>query len=121
MALFGDSVSRDVYEDMKCDRDTWQQECSALRIEMSALMKDLVAMKRHELGLPPAGVSMADPLAKLGKKTRAAIEEMSGGMADLRSHHLNWALTEAMKQDDDELSDEFDADLARRIYEGDPG
>jgi type II secretory pathway predicted ATPase ExeA len=122
MALFGDSVSRDVYEDMKRARDTWQQECSARTAENMELMKEILAMKRHELGLPPAGVSMADPLAKLGRKTKAAIEEMSRGFPDQQSYLTNWALTEVMKLDEDEANDaEVDADLAQRIYDGDPG
>jgi predicted nucleic acid-binding Zn-ribbon protein len=122
MGVFSATVSREMYDDMKRARDVWQQECSALRVEMSELMKDLVAVKRHELGLPPAGVSMADPMAKLGKKTKAAIEEMSRGTADQQSYLTNWALTEVMKLDEDEANDaEVDADLARRIYEGDPG
>jgi hypothetical protein len=122
MALFGDSVSREIYEDMKRARDMWQQECSARTAENMELMKEILAMKRHELGLPPAGVSMADPLAKLGRKTKAAIEEMSRGFPDQQSYLTNWALTEVMKLDEDEANDaEVDADLAQRIYDGDPG
>jgi type II secretory pathway predicted ATPase ExeA len=121
MGVFGATVPREMYDDMKRARDIWQQECSALRIEMSELMKDVLAVKRHELGLPPAGVSMADPLAKLGRKTKAAIEEMSRGFPDQQSYLTNWALTEVMKLDEDEANDaEVDADLAQRIYDGDP-
>jgi hypothetical protein len=65
---------------------------------------------------------MADPLAKLGRKTKAAIEEMSRGFPDQQSYLTNWALTEVMKLDEDEANDaEVDADLAQRIYDGDPG
>jgi hypothetical protein len=120
MGVFGATVPREIYEDMKRARDIWQQECSALRIEMSELMKDVLAVKRHELGLPPAGVSLADPMAKLGKKTRAAIEEMSRGTADQQSYLTNWALTEVLKLDDEANDAEVDADLAQRIYDGDP-
>jgi hypothetical protein len=120
MALFGDSVPREFYEDMRQQRDRLAQELSHALAEQSALIEGVLAVKRHDLGMPPAGFTAADPLSTLGKKTRAAIEEMSGGLADLRSHHLNWALTQAMKVEDPE-NPEFDADLAQRIYDGDPG
>lgn len=122
MGVFGATVPREMYDDMKRARDMWQQECSARTAENMELMRELLAMKRHELGLPPAGVSMADPLAKLGRKTKAAIEEMSRGYPDQQSYLTNWALTEVLKLDEDEANDaEVDADLAQRIYDGDPG
>lgn len=122
MGVFGATVPREMYDDMKRARDMWQQECSARTAENMELMKEILAMKRHERGLPPAGVSMADPLAKLGRKTKAAIEEMSRGYPDQQSYLTNWALTEVLKLDEDEANDaEVDADLAQRIYDGDPG
>lgn len=122
MGVFGATVPREMYDDMKRARDMWQQECSARTAENMELMKEILAMKRHELGLPPPGVSMADPLAKLGRKTKAAIEEMSRGFPDQQSYLTNWALTEVLKLDEDEANDaEVDADLAQRIYDGDPG
>jgi hypothetical protein len=117
MALFGDSVPREFYEDMRAQRDRAQQELSAVLAEQAALVQGVLAVKRHELGLPPAGFEPKDPLSALGKKTRAAIEEMSRGYPDQNSYLTNWALTEVMKVD--EPDEHFDADLARRIYEGD--
>jgi hypothetical protein len=107
-------------EDMRAQRDRAQQELSALLSEQSALVKEVLAVKRHDLGMPPAGFTPSDPLATLGKKTRAAIEEMSRGFPDLVGYNTNWAINEARKVDDPE-SPEFDAELAQRIYDGDPG
>lgn len=122
MALFGETVPREMYDDMKRARDIWQQECSALRVEMSALMHDVIAVKRHELGIPPAGTMPVDPLAVLGPKTKAAIDKVSEGYADLRAQQTNHAVAEmnvglAHRRDPDEL----DAELAASILEGDEG
>jgi hypothetical protein len=117
MALFGDSVPREFFEDMKLQRDRLQNELSMALAEQASLIKDVMAVKRHELGLPPSGFEAKDPLSQLGKKTRAAIEEMSRGYPDQNSYLTNWALTEVMKADDPD--EHFDAELAQRIYDGD--
>jgi hypothetical protein len=50
MGVFGATVPREMYDDMKRARDMWQQECSARTAENMELMKEILAMKRHELG-----------------------------------------------------------------------
>jgi hypothetical protein len=110
MGVFGPTVPRELYDDMKAARDIWQQECAMLRQENFALMRDVIAMKRHELGLPPVGMDAKDPLAALGPKTRAMIEKRGGGYADLTSHLTNFALRRAKELPDDDARDAVIAD-----------
>jgi hypothetical protein len=105
---------------MRAQRDRAQQELSAILAEQSGLIKEVLAVKRHDLGMPPAGFTPSDPLSTLGKRTRAAIEEMARGFPEQNTYMTNWAINEARKVDDPE-SPEFDAELAQRIYDGDPG
>lgn len=114
------TVPREMYEDMKRARDIWQQECSALRIEMSALMRDVLAVKRHDLGIPPAGALPENPASIVGPLTLSAIEQVSEGYADVYAHQMNLAVREtraglASKRDPEEL----DAALAEMIRQGD--
>ena len=90
MGLFGGECAQ--CADMRAQRDRAQQELSALLSEHAALMKDVMAIKRHELGLPPAGFEPKDPSAVLGPKTKAAIVQMAGDYTDLTTHLTNWAI-----------------------------
>lgn len=120
MGLFSETVPREQYDDMKRARDTWQAECAYLRAELSGLMKDMIAVKRHELGLPPSGMAVSDPTSILGPKTMSAIEMVADGFADVRAQQMNWAVVQtkhglAHGRDADDL----DAELAAQIRQGD--
>ena len=52
MGLFGSCAH---CEDMRQQRDRAQSELSAVLSEHAALLRDVLAIKRHEMGLPPAG------------------------------------------------------------------
>ena len=121
MALFGDSVPRDVYEDVKKDRDHWRTAHAALVEKFTAQTAELVAIKRHEMGLPPAGFEPKDPASVLGKRTLAAIDEAAMGDASLRAHYLNFAIRETATATASEGESLEDADrmIALRILRGD--
>lgn len=109
-------------EDYRQQRDRAQAELSAVLTEQAALVRDAMAMKRHELGLPPAGVSMEPPTSILGPKTKAAIETMSAGFSDQASYLTNWAITktrEALAEGED--VDSADQMIAHAIRQGDTG
>lgn len=120
MGLFSETVPREQYEDMKRARDIWQAECAFLRTELSGLMKDVIAVKRHELGIPPAGTIPENPASILGPLTLAAIEHVADGYADVYAHQMNLAVREmraGLAQH--RGADELDAELADSIRRGD--
>lgn len=106
--------------DARAQRDRAQQELSVLLAEHSALVRELVAVKRHELGLPSAGMTLTDPTSVLGVRTKAAIEEMSSGYSDQRSYLTNYALVATQTAlADGKSADETDYSVAQQIRMGD--
>lgn len=119
MGVFSATVPREMYEDMKRARDTWQQECALLRTELTQAYKELVAVKRHELGLPPAGFEPKDPASVLGPRTKAAIQQQSGDFTDLAGYLTNWAIgqmTDRLARNQD--TETADAEVAHAIRMG---
>lgn len=116
MGLFGCAHC----EDMRQQRDRAQAQLAMLLEEQAALLKDVLAVKRHDLGLPPAGWTATNPLDALGPKTLAAIDLQGAGFTDLRGHLTNWALVQmaeaTAKHVEREAADEA---IAHRIRMGD--
>jgi hypothetical protein len=120
MPLFGGACPH--CEDYRAQRDRAQQELSVVLTEYAAAMRDAMAMKRHEMGIPPAGTSLTNPVDVLGPKTRSAIEQMSGGFSDQRAYLTNWAIAATRSAvGQGEADDETDTMIAHAIRQGDTG
>jgi hypothetical protein len=106
--------------DYRAQRDKAQDAHADLLVRYNNVILDLVAMKRHELGLPPTGLAQANPVSQFGPKTELAIEEMGGGYPDLKAHLTNIAVTRWMigKAETNDL-DEVDEMVATHIRLGD--
>lgn len=126
MPLFG-SVSRELYEEVKSQRDQARADLAAERERYQALVSTVIDIKRNEHGLPPDGFDPAenDPMNMLGPKTQLAIEEFSAGDAELRSHLIKRAMAETaalMGEHAGKRPDaETDQEVANRVEQGDPG
>lgn len=108
------------YYRTQCDRA--QAELSAVLTEYQSVVKEALAVKRHDLGMPPAGQVITDPAAVLGPLTEAAIARMSEGYPDQRSYLTNWAITETKPALVKGMNaDDVDAAVAQRILDGDAG
>lgn len=104
MAVFGDSVSREQYEDMKEQRNQARADLLAERERYAALVGQFVDLRRHQEGMNPAKFDPAssDPMSLLGPSTQAAVEEMCSDDAELRIYLRNRAyLLGSMKKDED--------------------
>lgn len=108
------------YYRAQCDRA--QAELSAVLTEYQSVVKEALAVKRHDLGMPPAGQVISDPTAVLGPLTQAAIEDMSQGFPDQRSYLTNYAIVQVKAGLARGASaEDVDASVAHAIREGDAG
>lgn len=116
MALFGDSapmVPASVVEQFLAAME-------AERTRSHEVVKEALALKRHDLQMPPAGWTPgADPMELLGPKTQLAIEEFAAGDPQARRYLIGRAtiLAAAHKAQGHE-PDEADADVAETIQAG---
>lgn len=87
---------------MKRRAERAESDLAQLQARYATLVEAMVAVKRHEMGMHPAGFDPAnlDPMKDLGPKTQAAIDEFCFGDPELRNYLRNWALTETMKRHD---------------------
>jgi hypothetical protein len=112
-------VDREFYDEMKARAERAESELAQYRARYGVLVDQVVAIKRHEMGMHPANFNPEDldPMKALGTKTQAAIEEFCYGDPELRNYLRNWALSEIQKRHDVD-PDERDETLANAIATG---
>jgi hypothetical protein len=117
MALFGDSAPMVPQGIVDRFLDALERE----RARSHAITLEALAIKRHEMQMPPADwAPPGDPFEALGPKTQAAIDAFANGDRELRARLIGTAtnLYAALKLQDVD-GEELDADVAMRIEEGD--
>ena len=123
MALFGDSVPREMYEDMRAQRDQALVDRRAIEVRYSALVSQTLDIKRHEMGMVPTGFDAArsDPTTLLGPKTNLAIDNFAGGDPELRRLLITRAIyeTQSASSGDGADGDAVDTHVAQLITAGD--
>jgi hypothetical protein len=70
--LFGDTVSRELHDEVKAQRDLLQAKVAWWEQHYADTVKDVMELKRHDLGLPAKHEKAEDPFAALGPKTWSA-------------------------------------------------
>jgi hypothetical protein len=114
MAIFGDSVPAAMVDRFL---DALERE----RERSHALALEALAIKRHEMQMPPAGwAPPGDPFDALGPKTQAAIDAFANGDRELRARLIGTAtnLRVSLALHGTEGED-LDEEVAARIEEGD--
>jgi hypothetical protein len=116
MALF-DSVPRDMHNEIVADLKAQRDRIQTM---YEALVKQALEIKRHEHGMNSADFDPAtlDPTHGLGSRTLAAIEEFSGGDAELRRYLVAHAWSLWTQHNDKEPGDR-DETVAAIILAGD--
>lgn len=104
---------------MKSRAERAESELAQYRLRYGVLVDQVVAIKRHEMGMHPANFNPddLDPMKALGPKTQAAIEEFCFGDPELRNYLRNWSLTEVQKRHD-VPADERDETISKAIALG---
>lgn len=117
MGLFGDSSESVPVSIVERFLGALEKE----RERAHAITLEALAIKRHELAMVPAGwTPPKDPYEALGRRTQAAIEEFAQNDAELRRRLIGSATNLAAALALGDLEGEaLDAEVARRIYEGD--
>lgn len=119
MAIF-DSVPRESYDLLKGQLDVANHRADQAEARYAALVEQMLAFKRHEMAMMPAGFdpAQADPWNAVGGKTQLAVEEMGGGDPELEKYLKGQALL-AWKQYADLPDTERDRKVAAEIRAGD--
>lgn len=117
MPLFGDSSPMVPQGIVDRFLDVLEKE----RERSHALALEALAIKRHEMQMPPAGwAPPPDPFDVLGPKTQAAIEDFANGDRELRARLIGTATNlRAGLSLGDLDGEDLDTEVANRIAEGD--
>jgi hypothetical protein len=117
MALFGDSSPMVPQGIVDRFLDALERE----RERSHAVTLEALAIKRHEMQMPPAGwAPPPDPFDALGAKTQAAIEDFANGDRELRARLIGTATNlRAGLAFGDVADEDLDEEVANRIAEGD--
>lgn len=117
MPLFGDSPPSVPETVVARFLDALERE----RERSHAVTLEALAIKRHEMQMPPAGwAPPPDPFDVLGPKTQAAIEDFANGDRELRARLIGTATNLRAGLSLGELDGEdLDEEVANRIAEGD--
>jgi hypothetical protein len=117
MPLFGDSSPMVPQGIVDRFLDVLERE----RERLHAVTLEALAIKRHEMQMPPAGwAPPGDPFDALGPKTQAAIDAFANGDRELRARLIGTAtnLRVSLALHGTEGED-LDEEVAARIEEGD--
>ena len=120
MAIFGDSVSREMYEAERERRENAEALIRDMTLQYADLVKQIVDLKRHDYGMNPVGFDPAtlDPTHGLGVQTMSAVEEFAGGDPELRRYLVGVAWSEHGRRSDMD-PESRDSEIAALIMEGD--
>lgn len=122
MAIFGASVPREFYEEMKLRAERAESDLRAERLMLGEVTKQLIEIRRMGAGLPPTTTSApSDAKPLLGPLTQIAIDMFASGSSELAARLTQTAFTikrqliAAGAEDDEEL----DRQVAKRVEDGD--
>ena len=108
--------------DFMAARAAHAEAYAALEARYAALVAQVVDLKRHDAGLPPAAfdATLLDPMNSLGPKTQLAVDEFAAGDPEMRKWlvaraHLEQAALRGQSND----MEQIDEDVAAMVRRGD--
>jgi hypothetical protein len=120
-------IPREFYDDAVRQRDAALERARIAEDRCAAVVKELVELKRHDIGALPGvhfNTDSLDPAHGLGPKTALAVDEFADGDVELRARLLARAhvLTASAKmQYGDDDPGAIDKYVAHLIQQGDTG